>query len=258
MTPMRFIAAALTAAFTLAAGTAQAQVRTEWIEYAHGGTKLKGYLAHDDKIKGKRPAILMIHDRAGMQPYAQKHAENWAKLGYVTFAADFFGYGQGVLPKDIPEAVAQMGIYTKDRALMKARAQAGYDALIKNPLVDANRVALIGYCFGGMVGVEFGSTGVPLAANVAIHGSFADHPEGWAQNAKGKFLILHGAEDVPYPLEKVALVYNELRKAKVDFQMEFYSGAGHGFSVPKNKAEERANTQSIAATARFLREIFGD
>ena len=258
MTPMRFIAAALAAAFTLAAGTAQAQVRTEWIEYAHGGTKLKGYLAYDDKIKGKRPAILMIHDRAGMQPYAQKQAENWARLGYVTFAADFFGYGQGILPKDVPEAVAQMGIYTKDRALMKARAQAGYDTLIKNPMVDASRVALIGYCFGGMVGVEFGSTGVPLAANVAIHGSFADHPEGWAKNAKGKFLILHGAEDVPYPLEKVALVYNELRKAKVDFQMEFYSGAGHGFSVPKNKAEERANTQSIAATTRFLREIFGD
>jgi dienelactone hydrolase len=125
-------------------------------------------------------------------------------------------------------------------------------------MVDASKIALIGYCFGGMVGVEFGSTGVPLTANVSIHGSFADHPEGWAKNVKGKFLILHGAEDVPYPLEKVALVYNELRKAKVDFQMEFYSGAGHGFSVPKNPAEERANTQSIAATGRFLKEIFGN
>ena len=150
-----------------------------------------------------------------------------------------------------------MGIYTADRALMRARAKAGYDTLLKNPMVDAAKVALIGYCFGGMVGVEFGSTGAPLAANVAIHGSFDGHPEGWAQNAKGKFLILHGAEDVPYPLEKVAPVYNELRKAKVEFQMEFYSGAGHGFSVPKNKDEERANAQSIATTSRFLKEIFG-
>src|SRR5215207_8046487 len=131
MTHLRFIAAALVAAITLAAGAAQAQVRTEWVEYAHAGAKLKGYLAYDDKIKGKRPAILMIHDRAGMQPYAQKAAENWARLGYVVFAADFFGYGQGILPKDVPEAVTQMGIYTKDRALMKARAQAGYDTLIK-------------------------------------------------------------------------------------------------------------------------------
>jgi dienelactone hydrolase len=257
MTRTGFVLATFVAAFTLASATAQAQVRTEWVEYAHGSTKLKGYLAYDDKIKGKRPAILMIHDRAGMQPYTQKQAENWATLGYVTFAADFFGYGQGILPKDVPEATAQMGIYTKDRELLKARARAGYDTLIKNPMVDANRIALIGYCFGGLVGVDFGSTGVPLAANVAIHGSFFDHPEGWAKNAKGKFLILHGAEDVPYPLEKVALVYTELRKAKVDFQMEFYSGAGHGFSVPKNHAEERANAQSIAATTRFLRDVFG-
>ena len=140
---------------------------------------------------------------------------------------------------------------------MRARTQAGFDTLVKNPMVDPSRVALIGYCFGGAVGVEFGSTGVPLTANVAIHGSFFDHPAGWAQNAKGKFLILHGAEDVPYPLEKVAPVYNELRKAKVEFQMEFYSGAGHGFSVPKNKDEERANELSIGATTRFLNGIFG-
>jgi len=150
-----------------------------------------------------------------------------------------------------------MGIYTDNRALMRARAKAGYDALLKNPMVDAAKVALIGYCFGGMVGVEFGATGVPLLANIAIHGSFFDHPAGWAQNAKGKFLILHGAEDVPYPLPKVEVVINELRKAKVDFQMELYSGAGHGFSVPKNKDEERANEQSISSSTRFLREIFG-
>ena len=256
MTTIRMLTAAIAAVFVLA-GPARAEMQKQWIDYGHGDMKLKGYLAYEDKISGRRPAILLIHDRAGMQPYTQQHAETWAKLGYVSFAADFFGYGQGILPKDVPEAQAQMGIYTKDRALMKARAKAGYDTLLKNPMVDAGRVALIGYCFGGMVGVELGSTGVPLAANIAIHGSFFDHPAGWAQNAKGKFLILHGAEDVPYPLEKVAEVYNELRKAKVEFQMEVYSGAGHGFSVPKNKDEERANELSIGSATRFLKGVFG-
>jgi dienelactone hydrolase len=255
MTILRIAAFIFAALFT--GSVAQAEIKTQWIEYTHGDAKLKGYLAYDDAVTGKRPAILMIHDRAGMQPYALKHAETYAKLGYVTFVADFFGYGQGILPKDVPEAVVQMGIYTKDRALMKTRAQAGYDVLVKNPMVDATKVALVGYCFGGMVGVDFGSTGVPLGAIVAIHGSFDGHPPGWAQNVKGKFLILHGAEDKPYPLEKVAAeVYNELRKANVEFQMEFYSGAGHGFSVPKNKAEEVANAQSIVATDRFLKTAF--
>lgn len=252
---IRMLAAA--AAITLVAATARAEVKSEWVEYAHGDMKLKGYLAYDDAATGKRPAMLMIHDRAGMQPYTLKHAERYAKLGYTVFVADFFGYGQGILPKDVPEAVAQMGIYTKDRALMKTRAQAGYDTLVKNPRVDATKVAMIGYCFGGMVGVEFGSTGAPLVANIAIHGSFSEHPAGWAQNAKGRFLILHGAEDVPYPLPKVAEVVDELRKAKKEFQLELYSGAGHGFSVPKNKDEERAHAQSIAASERTLKELFG-
>jgi dienelactone hydrolase len=135
MTPIRIAIAATVLAFT--ALPAHAEMKKEWVEYSHDGTKLKGYLAYDDKITGKRPAILLIHDRAGMQPYTLEHTETWAKLGYVSFAADFFGYAQGILPKDVPEAQAQMGIYTKDRALMKARAKAGYDTLVKNPLVDA-------------------------------------------------------------------------------------------------------------------------
>ncbi|MGH6769466.1 MAG: dienelactone hydrolase family protein [Xanthobacteraceae bacterium] len=253
----RILAAVLAAAFALACAPARADLKKGWIEYTHGSMKLKGYLVHDDKLAGKRPAILMIHDRSGMQPHTLRAAEMWAGLGYVAFAADFFGYGQGVLPKGVPEAVTQMGIYTKDRTLMKARAQAGYDALVKHPLVDTGKVALIGYCFGGMVGVEFGSTGVPFIANIAFHGSFSDHPAGWAQNAKGKFLILHGAEDKGYPLAKVALVIDELRKAKRDFQLELYSGAGHGFSVPRSEHDKRANVQAIATATRTLKDVFG-
>src|SRR5437899_12723847 len=92
-----------------------------------------------------RPAVSMIHAREGMTPKTLKLAETWAKLGYVAFAADIFGYGQGVLPKDVPEMQAQTAIYTKDRALMRARTQAGFDTLLKNPMVDARRVARIGY-----------------------------------------------------------------------------------------------------------------
>ena len=117
-------------------------------------------------------------------------------------------------------------------------------------------MALVGYCFGGTVVVEFGATGAPFAGIIAIHGSFHDHPAGWAQNVKGKMLILHGAEDVPYPLTQVDLVIKELRAAKVPFQLEVYSGTGHGYSTPKNKDEERANAQSLVSSARFLKEVF--
>ena len=258
MTIKHILPAVLAAVFALSALPAQAEMKSQWVEYSHGDTKLKAYMVYDDKVTGRRPAVLVAHARAGMSPQTLKLTEIWAKLGYVSFAADIFGYGQGVLPKNVEEMTVQTTIYSNDRPLMRARTQAGYDALLKSPMVDASKVALVGYCFGGAVGVEFGSTGVPLVANVSIHGSFRDHHAGWAKNTKGMFLILHGAEDEGYPLPVVDKVVQELRGAKVPFQLEVYSGTGHGFSDPKNKAEERANAQSIASTARTLKELFGN
>jgi dienelactone hydrolase len=254
----RILPAILAGAFALFSSHAQAELKKEWLDYSHGSKRLKGYAVYDDAKNGKRPAVLMIHAREGMTQKTQQLTEMWAKLGYVAFAADIFGYGEGVLPKDVPEMSAQTKIFRGDRALTQARTQAGYDALIKHPLVDAGRVAAIGYCFGGDVGVEFGSTGAPLLLNVAIHGSFQKkYPEGWAKNVKGRFLILHGADDKVAPLTSVANVIDDLRAAKVPFQYELYSGANHGFSTPQNSAEERANAQSIAATTRTLREVSG-
>jgi dienelactone hydrolase len=254
---LRLLPAAVAAVAVFAAVPASAEMKTEWVEYSQGGMKLKAYMAYDDKITGKRPAVFVVHAREGMTPKTQELTELWAKRGYVSFAADIFGYGSGVLPKDVPEMTAQTQIFRKDRALAKARTQAGYDTLIKNPMVDASKVALVGYCFGGDVGVVFGSTGVPLTLNVAIHGSFADYEQGWANNVKGNYLILHGAEDPGFPLTKVSTVVDALRGAKVPFELEVYSGTGHGFSTPKNKAEERANEHSIASASRTMKELFG-
>jgi dienelactone hydrolase len=254
----RILPVILAAAFALVASGAQAELKKEWVDYSHGSKRLKGYAVYDDAKNGKRPAILVIHAREGMTQKTQELTELWAKLGYVAFAADIFGYGEGVLPKGVPEMSAQTKIFRGDRALTQARTQAGYDTLAKHPMVDPGRIAAIGYCFGGDVGVEFGSTGAPLLLNVAIHGSFPKkYPDGWAKNMKGRFMILHGAEDKVAPLTSVANVIDDLRAAQVPFHYELYSGAGHGFSTPQNSAEERANTQSIAATTRTLREVFG-
>ena len=236
-------------------------MKSQWVEYSHGDTKLKAYMAYDDKVSGKRPAVLVVHAREGMTPKTQALTELWAKLGYVSFAADIFGYGQGVLPKDVPEMQAQIAIYSDDRPLMRARTQAGYNALLKNPMVDPAKVALIGYCFGGGVGVEFGSTGAPLVANVSIHGSFRDHHAGWARNAKGMYLILHGAEDQGFPLPVVDKVVQELRGAKVPFQLEVYSAPATASPRPRTRTRSAptrsrsprpdGHSRSSSASERF-------
>src|SRR5262249_32573357 len=75
----------LIAAFALATGPAQAEMKSQWVEYTHGDTKLKAYMVYDDQMAGRRPAVLMIHAREGMTPKTLGLAETWAKLGYVSF-----------------------------------------------------------------------------------------------------------------------------------------------------------------------------
>ena len=107
MTMQHILPAVLAAVFALSAVPAQAEMKNQWVDYSHGDTKLKAYMAYDDKIPGRRPAVLVAHARSGMSPQTLKLTEIWAKLGYVSFAADIFGYGQGVLPKNVEEMTAQ-------------------------------------------------------------------------------------------------------------------------------------------------------
>jgi hypothetical protein len=65
---------------------ARAAMKTESIDYSHGNTKLKAYVAYDDSVTGKRPAIFMVHARNGLTDFAKQQAEEWSKLGYYVFA----------------------------------------------------------------------------------------------------------------------------------------------------------------------------
>ena len=232
---------------------AQAAIKTQWVDYQHGDTALRGYLAYDDAIKDKRPGVLLVHRRDGMTPLTLQNAEMVARLGYVVFAPDIFG----AVPKDEEESKAMSARYNQDRPLMRARAQAGFDILRNNPMVDASRIAILGYCFGGTAAVELAETGAPIVGTVTIHGSFRNFQHDAATNIHGRMLILHGAEDPVAPLKELGILIQDLRDANVAWQLELYSGTKHGFSTPKNADEERANAQSQASMARFFKEVFG-
>ena len=254
---MKYIASVLIAGFAacLFAGAAQAEIKTQWVDYKQGDTALQGYLAYDDSLTGKRPGVLLLHRRDGMSDLTLENARMYAQQGYVVFAPDIFG--KDIRPKTVPEMQAQTTIYTKDRPLMRARTQAGFDVLRNNPMVDQAKIATVGYCFGGEVGVEFAETGAPIVGTVTIHGSFRGYaPEG-AKNIHGPVLILHGAEDPVAPMSEVVALIDQLRAAKVHWELNLYSGTEHGFSTPKDTDEERADSESKVATARFFKQVFG-
>jgi dienelactone hydrolase len=195
-----FVAAAATAV-VLQAVVAQAAIKTQWIDYKQGNTSLSGYLVYDDASQGRRPGVLMIHDRSGFSEGTIADAEMIAKLGYVVFAEDIFG--KGVVPKSVPEMTELITIYNNDRPLMRARTLAGLDVLKAQPMVDPTKLAAVGYCFGGPVGIELIETGAPLLGFVSVHGSFRNFAPEAAKNIKGRVLILHGAEDPVAPMEEL-------------------------------------------------------
>jgi dienelactone hydrolase len=255
MTPRLSAALAVALIGALNVSGTEAAIRTEYIEYTHGSTALKGYLAYDDAQSGRRPGVLLLHYRGGLQGSTLENAQMVARMGYVVFAADIFG--KDVVPKTVPEMTKLTEIYNKDRGLMRARARAGFDVLAKHPLVDPAKLALIGYCFGGTVAVELAETGVPLAGTVAVHGSFRDFTPDDARHIKGSVLILHGAEDEVAPLEEVNKLLADLRAAKVPFELQLYSGSSHGFDNPQNPQEQRADREYRRSIDRYFEEVFG-
>src|SRR5487761_220750 len=241
------------AAMFAQAGAAHAAMKTQWIDYKQGNTALAGYLVYDDTVPGRRPGVLMIHDRSGFSEGTLADAQMIAKLGYVVFAEDIFG--KGVVPKDVPEMTKLITIYDNDRALMRARAVAGFDVLKTQPMVDPAKLAAVGYCFGGTTGIELIETGAPLLGFVSVHGAFRDFAPEAAKNIKGRVLILHGAEDPVAPMDELNAVISQFRAAKVDFEVNLYSGAAHAFTKPQNPSEVRADDNYKVAMTRFFKDL---
>lgn len=241
---------------------AEAKIHTETIEYKEGGAVLEGYLAYDDSVKGTRPGVLVIHEWWGLNPYVKKRAEQLAELGYIAFAADI--YGKGIMAKTPEEAGKLAGMYRSDRQLLRSRVKAGLEVLKKQAPTDTKKVAAIGYCFGGTTVLELARSGADIAGVVSFHGGLATPTPQDAKNIKAKVLALHGADD-PYVKEQEVLAFeDEMRKGGVDWQLNIYSGAVHGFTNPDNGNDnskgaaynEKADKRSWEAMKLFFAEIF--
>ena len=241
---------------------AQGQIHNEVIEYKQGDTVLEGYLAYDASTTGKRPGVLIVHQWKGLSDFEKKRAEMLAKLGYNVFALDI--YGKGVRPTENGQAAIEAGKYKKDRALLRARAQAGLAVLQKHELTDGKRVAAIGYCFGGTTVIELARTGADIAGVVSFHGGLdSPHPED-GKNIKCKVLALHGADDPFVPAKDLAAFEDEMREAKVDWQLVKYGGAVHSFTdwnatdlhLAGAAYNEKADHRSWEEMKHFFGEIF--
>ncbi len=241
----------------------QAAIVTKTIEYRQGDTRLVGYLAYPQDAKAPLPGVLVVHEWKGLDDYAKRRAEQLAELGYVAFAADI--YGDGKIAADAKEAGTLAGVYKKDRALLRARANAGLATLKTQPQIAPGKVAAIGYCFGGTTVLELARSGAEVAGVVSFHGGLDSPAPQDAKNIRARVLALHGADDPYVPPDQVAAFESEMREAGVDWQLLAYGGAVHGFTNPANGNDNskgaaynaKADQRSWLAMQQFFNELFG-
>lgn len=240
---------------------ALAAVTGETVDYRDGETALRGYLARDEAATGRRPGVLVIHEWWGLNDFARQKAEALAAMGFVALAADMYGDGQVATTREDAQRLAGS---VRGGPLMRTRARAAFDVLRARPDVDPDKIAAIGFCFGGTGVLELAYSGAELAGVVSFHGGLS-LPQA-ADRIKAKILILAGAKDRASAPEAVNAWQAAMDEKGVDWQFVAYSGAVHAFMNPDaGNDPSRGAAYDPRAAARawehmrvFFGELFGE
>jgi dienelactone hydrolase len=243
---------------------ASGAVVSEAVEYQAQGVSMKGYLAYDDAIKEKRPGVIVVHEWWGLNEYARRRARMLAELGYTAFAIDMYGEGKNTVhPQEAGEFAAAV---RNNMPAARARFNAALDVIKKHETVIPDKIAAIGYCFGGGIVLQMALDGAGLEGVVSFHGSLGGaYPENKPE-VKAKILICHGADDPHVTAQQIEEFQRQLSKASADWQMNIYSKAVHSFTNPEagndpskgSAYNKEADVRSWEAMKLFLKEIFYD
>jgi dienelactone hydrolase len=246
----------------LLAAPALAGIKETPVEYLEGETTFDGLMVVDTDSPKPRAGVVIFHQWAGPTDHERNVARDLAALGYAAFVADV--YGKGVRPETQEQRVELVTRYKTDRALLRARAEASLEALAGQPDVDDQRLAAIGYCFGGTTAIELARAGAKLAGVVSFHGGLDSPTPRDGRNIRCKVLALHGADDPYVPAADLSAFESEMRTHAVDWQLVKYGGAVHAFTQKESGSDnstgaaynEHAAARSWQALLDFLKELF--
>jgi dienelactone hydrolase len=237
----------LALAIALSSTAAQAG---ESVTYEVDGEPFEGYRSQaKSQSKG---LVLIIHDWDGVTDYEKKRAEMLAEMGYDAFALDLFG--EGNRPTETADKKKETGRLYADRKRMRKLLLAGLDEARKK---GAGKAVVMGYCFGGAAALEMARSGEAkdVAGYASFHGGLAT-PEGQSYPSDTPpIFIAHGGGDTSVSMDDVAALSRELEKAGVQYEIQIYSGAPHGFTEwESERYQKRADEQSWDAFSDFLAE----
>ncbi len=203
-------------------------VSSHAVPYSDQETLLEGFAATPKS--GKRPVVILCHAWKGRDPFICEKAELIAEWGYACFALDM--YGKGVLGRTKEECAALKKPFLDDRRLLQRRLLKGYETALSLPGADPDRVAVIGYGFGGLCALDLSRSGVGLKGAVSIYGHFEAPVGVQTEPIRAKILILHGYNDPIATQSDLRAFEKEMEKGGVDWQAHIFGGTLHAFAAP--------------------------
>jgi len=204
-------------------------IKEVMITYMAGDVTLKGFVAYDESIRGKRPVVLVVHEWWGMNDYTKMRARKLAALGYLAMAVDLFGDGKNAA--DPKEAQELTGPFYKDPQLAKIRLDAAIKKIKEFPQADPTNIAAIGYCFGGSMVLNYAKLGADLKGVVSFHGGLAGVPAD-KKLLKAKILVCYGGSDKFVPMKDADALQHAMDSIGADYTFEVYENATHAFTNP--------------------------
>ena len=235
--------------FLLSAGIANAQLKP--VNYTDGTQKLNGMVTTN---AGKKlPGVLILPAWKGIDEEAKTAALELQKQGYIAFIADI--YGEGNAPKDNAAAAQLSGKYKQDYQAYQKRISLAL-AELKKAGATADKLAVIGYCFGGAGALETARAGFPVLGVVSIHGSLGKAADRNNGALTAKMLIENPADDQSVTPENMSNLIKEMNDGKADWQIITYANSKHTFTDP-NSADynEVMAKRAWKHTLLFLSEI---
>jgi dienelactone hydrolase len=238
-------------------------VHNETLTYEADNLAMRGQFFADPAITGKRPGVLVFPEAFGLGEHAIDRARRLAGLGYAALACDLHGNAAEI--DDMGKVMEILGVLRNDNGRIRARAIGGLDALRARPEIDPARIAAIGYCFGGTMAFELARSGADIRAAVGFHSGLATANPADAKAIKGKILACIGADDPGVDAGQRTAFEEEMRAAKVDWQLHLYGGVVHSFTNPDADARNMpdfarydagADQRSWAAMLGLFAEVF--
>ncbi len=244
--------------------TAVVKINGTEVTYATDSTNLKGYIAFDENIKGKRPGILIVHEWWGHNDYVRKRADMLAELGYTAIAVDMYGDGKQADHPDDAGKFAMSVMTNLPEAT--ARFNAAINLLQQHESVDAQKLAAIGYCFGGSVALTMANSGADLDAVAAFHSGVA-LPVMPNKDLKARVLVCNGADDPFVSAESITAFKTAMDSIGATYEYIAYPGVKHSYTSKEADAngekfelplayDADADQKSWESLQQLLKDVF--